>query len=598
MIQIIDIESGKRFDLPDGIKISVEETNQFVSDKGSSSLPISLPWTDNNIRLLNNPHRLDRANKYLTRRNVIISNEMFQKSGVLVISNVRKEKLISGAILFNESAINFKMKDVSMQQVFSTTVREDYDGSLEERVADWIDHFEKVMAGWLEDDFHVFQVCFKLSDVSASEHQLLNEQNPDDLYSDLPGVDPFYRLKNRVAGSFVDSEGSTIYYPAGYRITGFLKLSYVLEKIFEYLGYNLTFDFDSDNELKSTVLPNKTCDLLLPGKIKYDQMVPTMLVSEFINIIRTTYNVEFIPSSVGFDVDMVRFDDNNQLTDITRYLTDDPLLDFEQYKTLNLTCEKNLEVKNSAYKNWQDFNAAFSDIIEENRYEGLFNPFGKYIFVRSIGCYYEKKPYDGGTQLARLGYNNFDYCDKITDHALYEKKCGFEAISMIILSRPNANPLLNPWLIPVPYIGTELSLNSTIRIEGKTDAADSKTDCPVMLCFAMGRGNGTEYNKYAYASSQRYDNAGSVKMAYNLVVSGANGFYEKNWISFNDILKNSFQPVTVSLKLDPYQILNYDINRKKLINGQPLLPESLKYEITNSGVNVIEAKFRTVKLYE
>ncbi|MEA4975740.1 MAG: hypothetical protein VB046_08400 [Paludibacter sp.] len=598
MIQIIDIETKKRFDLPDGIKISIEETNQFISDKGSSSLPLSFPWTDNNLKLLNFPHRFDRIEKYITRRNVIVSNEMFQKSGILVISSARKGKNIAGTILFNESALNFLMKDVTMQQVFSSVVREDYDGNLNERVESWIDHFEKVMAGYLDDDFHVFQVCFKLSGVSAFEHKLLNEQNPDDMNSELPGVDPFYRLKNRIAGSFVDEDNVTIYYPAGYRVTGFLKLSYVLHRIFEYFGYNLTFDFDADTSLKSTVILNKTSDLLLPGKIRYDQMVPTMTVSEFVNIIRTTYNVEFIPSSYSADIDMVRFDDNNQLTDITPYQSDYPLIEFEQYKTLNLTCEKSLEVKNSQHKTWQDFNASFSNIIEESRYEQLFNPYGQYIFIRSIGLYYEKKNTVDGLQISKLGYNNFDYCDKITDHVLYEKKCGFEYVSMIILQRENVNPLFNPWLIPIPYIGAELSLNSTIRVEGKTDADKSTTDCPVMLCFAMGRGNGTEYNKYAYASSQRYDNAGVAKMAYNLAISGTNGLYEKNWITFNDILKYSFQPVTVPLKLDPYQILNYEISRKKLLNGQPLLPESLKYEITESGVNIIEAKFRTMKLYE
>jgi len=52
-------------------------------------------------------------------------------------------------------------------------------------------------------------------------------------------------------------------------------------------------------------------------------------------------------------------------------------------------------------------------------------------------------------------------------------------------------------------------------------------------------------------------------------------------------------PVNLSI----YQALHWDPSKQKMLNGQPLVSEVLKYELSDDGITVTEADFRTTKLY-
>ncbi len=597
MIRIIDFETGIDFDLSENIKISIVKTNPFLSNAGSISLPLNLKWTEKNVKTLNFPHRYDRKLKYVVNRDVVVIYGTDQSRATLVVNSVQKNVSVVCTLLFDESDIYLKMRDISMKQVFSGIVREEYTGTQSEKVAQWIEHFESVLGGITEDDFKVYPVCVKLENIEEdnfirTSFTLLNEQNVNDA---TEGPNSYFRFKNRVGGTFTE-EGIEVDYPAGYRITGFLKLSYILRRIFEYLDYTLSYDFESDLTLSKITVPNKTNDLLLTGKIRYDQMVPSVSVEKFIEVVRKTYHVEFIAGNDRV-IEMVKFDDTLEFDDITALVSSEPVIEPEKFKSLYITCNRNFNVQNSNYTNKIDFNKEFTTpFIDKNTILDLRRSGGGYYFLRSSGVFYHRTSVNFRMKTNTLGNNNFDYYQEFDDREKYDIVCDYESLPMVYIRIPLS---VDSLYMPIPFISDEISLNSRIQSESedKMSLDKSNTECPVMFCFFKGRAAGnSEYNKMASGTTQHYDNSGEIFADYDLVLSGINGLYEKFWKSFNNILQNSFQPIKLNLNLQ--NMNTFKMHKGKMLNGQPLIPESIKYEISNSGIKVIEAKFRTVKLYK
>ena len=51
--------NGGTLDLPSGFSIEIEDSNPIFNERGSQSIPATVPATRRNIRLLDAPHRLD-----------------------------------------------------------------------------------------------------------------------------------------------------------------------------------------------------------------------------------------------------------------------------------------------------------------------------------------------------------------------------------------------------------------------------------------------------------------------------------------------------------------------------------------------------------
>jgi len=154
MIRLIDYETGHDYDLPAKFKLSIEKTNPFLSDKGSVSLSISLPPTDNNFQLLEYPYRTDRLYKYLPKRKIIINAGLYQRPATLQVTSASRN-MITATCLFNESIFYSQMNEVTMPKVFSNVVRDDFNLPYNPKMLAWLNHFESVMMGDVVDDLFV-----------------------------------------------------------------------------------------------------------------------------------------------------------------------------------------------------------------------------------------------------------------------------------------------------------------------------------------------------------------------------------------------------------------------------------------------------------
>lgn len=84
---------GEVLDLPEGFSMAVEDSSPVFNDRGSQSLPATVPASSRNLRLLHFPHRIDAG---VDPRNplqeVSVVSGAYRREGVLNMSEAGKKK--------------------------------------------------------------------------------------------------------------------------------------------------------------------------------------------------------------------------------------------------------------------------------------------------------------------------------------------------------------------------------------------------------------------------------------------------------------------------------------------------------------------------
>lgn len=625
MIRLIDYETGADYDLPAKFKLSIEKTNPFLSDKGSTSLSISLPPTDTNFQLLQYPYRTDRRYKYLPKRKIIINAGLYQRPATLQVTSSSR-KMITATCLFDESIFYSQMNNVTMPKVFRNVVRDDFHAS-GNQVLSWINYLEEVMIGDEVDDFFLFTVCTKIESktITSSNPDTPNLQITYTKYSLLnscqiglsnPPVDsqsrPYYPLITRL-GDSVTNNGITVQLPIGYNLTPFLKLSYVLTHLFQYFGYTLNQDYLTKYpDLQKEVVLNNTCDAIMTGVLHYEQLVPTGTVNNFLDAIRGKYGLDFFLDDNGLDVKIRFWNDilESVDADLTKNVSVEPVNNIASFKSLKLSCDHSLDQVTSNFATYQKlFENKTITPMEYLVFSDTTTLGDGYYFSQNLCTIFQVV--DG--KMTTIGDESLDFYTETADLTAHEVKSTHTVVPMVYGDIANQVPTAEysrfGYFSPMPYIGDVRMLNTKIRSEGNiiTDTSDNTAVCPIMFCFFHGRGvddpNETSSrqhigSKIVFASTHSYNNIGQPNGNLHMVYGGEKGLFETFWKKFNDVLNNSYQPILTNFNLSVVQFQNFDYAQQKLIGGQPIIAENVKYEISDNGIKMIEANLRTTKLYE
>lgn len=309
-MQLIQRSSGKQFDLPEQIKLSVELQNPYFSRSGSYTLPLSLPDTYNNRSLLGYANRLDVATqdssgkwsrKINISHQVILSQGSWQQIGTLVLLSYSQSGF-ECSILLGESTIWEKLKDLTLKDVMKGIVWHPQTGrttvnkvpisaysisaivnALEQRIGGTAD------TDYDNEDFAVFPVFVDGKGIINDVVYTL------DTYEAMFHNQNIFYINNR----FVLFDRSS-----GIGFTAFLHLRTVLELIFRYIGRELTIQYpgtidgvDFESAFKKIVILNSTIDACAPGLLYYSTLVPDMQVLDFIQNMFAMFSAGFFETS-------------------------------------------------------------------------------------------------------------------------------------------------------------------------------------------------------------------------------------------------------------------------------------------------------------
>ena len=356
------LESGSKFDLPLDLKLNIEIASPVFSKAGAMSLPVSLPLTDNNRRLLQFPDRLDmydseeKVIRAIPDISVIVSQGSWQQVATMSISGY-SEEAVESTLYFNESNIWSKLDAVTVPQAMAGLRFGDMPeyGNTEYYRAQLLEQFYNYMIppylgsntsdlnNWLkEHDFIVAAMKTKdgwLNEPACVKRYVTGDVNNRTLHEELMTKQCTYegrsyemvRMKSEFEWYTTTAcygkknpqiyDYSTDTWMVGYRnknkhlyCTGFLRLDVVIKQIFNYLGYTLEYDFNTywpynfsdgfEVVWNQIVVLNNTMDAIYPGYMPYSALVPEVTAKEFIAAVQAQFGVVFILQSDNKTVKM------------------------------------------------------------------------------------------------------------------------------------------------------------------------------------------------------------------------------------------------------------------------------------------------------
>lgn len=353
------LESGSKFDLPLDLKLNIEIASPVFSKAGAMSLPVSLPLTDNNRRLLQFPDRLDMYDseeeviRAIPDISVIVKQGSWQQVATMSISGC-SEEAVESTLYFNESNIWSKLDAVTVPQAMAglrfgeipeygaeeyyrtQLIAQFYDYMIPPYLSgsdlnNWLKEHDFIVAamktkdGWLNEPACVKRYVTGNVDNWTLHEELMTKQctHEGESYKMVRMKSEFewytttacYGQKKPQVYDY-----STSTWMVGYRnknkhlyCTGFLRLDVVLKQIFNYLGYALEYDFDTywpywydgfEVIWNQIVVLNNTMDAIYPGFMPYSALVPEVTAKEFVAAVQAQFGVVFTLQSDNKTVKM------------------------------------------------------------------------------------------------------------------------------------------------------------------------------------------------------------------------------------------------------------------------------------------------------
>ena len=572
--------SGEDYDLPPGLTLEIERTNPFFNDYGEQSLPVTLPPTAKNRRLLSYPDDIRGLTKSSQRANVMLSHGAYAMRCRQAILSGNKSTGIETSFYLNTGAFYEKYQDVSLSDIFGEkTIPFN-------SVADAI-QFCKGLYTSYNEQFACFPV--RLDDATLNQFR----------FRSTSGTPPVF--VNEEATS-MEVDGKTIYLDPGYYITPFIRANYLLKEVLSYFGYTLLDNFFTETEpFKSMVFLNNNIDTLVKSEIRYVQIIPDCMVSTLLNMYRNLFCCEFIPDEVNRTIEIRLFDSvlaDRPVTDLTpcmarSYTVDHPA----KFRQLKLSAN---------YVNaTQTFGTSLhSDLNRDNQVSNFKN-------LRELLLKHPDAEYDPLTgSFIRYGFRGiyeisqivgYVTCDYYAGGVLEtEEKKADCTIPTTVLDKRRSDRESQTYLSV--FVGSGRALNSTIVMDSEAPAKESETgddqakdakneELPLMPSFVVRHSSGA----FDQGTTMNCDDQGTRLFDYILAHNGPDGLFERFWRNYDTLLRNSFLKVKVPLLLPETEKLQLSEYKKILLDGQELFPDKIRF-IANK-MEVVESDFYTTKLY-
>ncbi|MCC8153604.1 MAG: hypothetical protein LIP01_04945 [Tannerellaceae bacterium] len=110
--------SGEPYDISPDTTLEMERTNPFFNEYGEQSLPITLPPTARNRKLLSWPDDITGITKLTQRADATIQTGLFSFQARQAILSRNKKEGISTSFYLNTGAFYEKIQDVKLSTIF------------------------------------------------------------------------------------------------------------------------------------------------------------------------------------------------------------------------------------------------------------------------------------------------------------------------------------------------------------------------------------------------------------------------------------------------------------------------------------------------
>lgn len=605
-MRITNLEKGEDYNLRPDTQIQVERTNPFFNDFGEQTTPLELPASERNRRILGFPDSFGRRVKMEAADVAIQDGEYFAQCRQMVLS-AQYRGSISTAFYINDGSFYSRIQKVKLKDIFKDEFIPGVN-TVEQGIA-----FCRSLRDNKNEQYTIFPVL--LTDDSGVNlgfnYKFLNAYGKDTglkskakwMWKDgkmsyvnyttvsafLPDINDsdcdFYNAIQRT--EYVNEVPITL--APGYYISPFIRVNYLLQRIFAYFGYTLQSNFFTQTEpFTKMVVINNVIDVLINGKIRLSDLVPDGTCADFLTVIRKKFCCEFTSDEGQHTANIIFLRDTlNALpeNDLTSCVTQEPIVVYKtekDYKRITLDAEDKLDTDIS--DSYDDIDAmvkacpgAYFNPVDGAFYKQGWS--GDYEVITKIGE--ASQAYNTGGELETKEL-------KIPELIPEFRKLTYKAT----VDDEDVECDLGNHL----YIGSYIARNSKMVVAGedKETASESASKQKTILAFSYlseERPEGTisAYDIHNAEHPQIFD--------YALYYNGPFGIFEKFYRDYDLLLRNSLHEMKVKLLLSQSQKQNLPAYAKIMIRGVAFFFNKLKF--TLGGKNEpVESQLYTIALMQ
>ena len=293
--------AGEAIDLPSGFAVTIEDSNPIFNDRGSQSVPATVPATRRNFRLLSAPYRIDvDADPNNPERTAEVVSGAYSRPGVMNITEAGRDDGITFNIGFDNSAAYAKWRAKKLSELDLPVYKPDdsLQGNPVDLILDELFRIYKTPQPKV-DDFAVFPIAVNNESTGTDEDKKT--------YWEVFNLTGTYGLQQpATVKRLIDGELTDVSVPGGYMVSPFLRVWRVLELIFDNIGVVITANpFKSDTELARLVVLNNAADAVCRGEIRYADIMPDCTVEEFLKALWVrfglVYNIDSAMATVRLE---------------------------------------------------------------------------------------------------------------------------------------------------------------------------------------------------------------------------------------------------------------------------------------------------------
>ncbi|KAA5463635.1 hypothetical protein [Bacteroides caccae] len=581
---MLKIKTNKGYlDLGGDFTVQIDEKSPVMNDRGSQTVPVTVPCTGKNAKITGFAHRLDMGIKPMNEDQACtVLDGAYKRTGKINIVSAGKKEGITLNIGFDNSEAYSAWKAKKLNAI--TLPVKEYSS-----VNSLCAHLQQVLGGYQTDDYAVFQI---MTGNDSKDNQLypkyLNYITPVSEGSKV------YRLRYqaRTETFLVNGTPTAVTLPEGYGVTAFLYVWRVLELVFSEFGYTITENpFKANKELSNLVILNNAADCCVKGKLSYADLMPDCTVEDFLNALHVrfglVYNVSSDTKTATLRLIRDIVDDVPDI-DLSRSLTDEPLITYETARQMKLSAKTSFTGAAPSVERFEDY-------LKDQEVARLAKVD---ITKRVIHLNYEETTgrwFKWDEDNKRLTYSSSSFfswdrkTDNIEDNELTSDD---ECVPMDFAP----NDILSP-----QYLADYVHRYTYLKTSSNNDDEDSeKVETPLSFVFAF---TSSQNSKYPFGSVLPYTSEGEEvvlkdgsKHTISLLFQYKNGLFINFWKKYDAIIRHSFNQVETNVMLPIHQLMSMDILTPVALRGQHLLFDGLSYSLPANKIVPVDMTLRTLRL--
>ena len=552
-------------DLPEDFSFEIELNNPFLSDEGDASVPASIPATPNNLKVLDNIHRVDRANRFVKSVPATLMAGTIQKHGQLIIDTLNMKDGISVSLAVENSDLYSQYKGKSLKEIFSSKVRDDWN----QDISALANYLIGVYFNRKFDDFAIFPVAVAPYEENATKiYQYNNEREGNSL---------LWRARTVREGDL------TMSVTDGYGLSPFLYLYKMIDLLFQEMGYYVIYNCLDKDPYRDIVLLNNCSDTIVKGVINYSDLVPSCTLSEFIDFLFNKFGIHVRVDSTSRRVSVVTLQelfDSAPTMDITTKVVEELGITIEDSSRVVLSSETSIDGTAPAAETFDKLIDKYGYYIEvtETQFDSIVNNNApKYsdclIMRQETGQFYELRRKIGNDKIIPkfIGTNYFKYDRSNT-------------VNQESHSSPDVMPAIIYDKTPFMYIGERLHYNTSYQ------NTEDTSDQSIMIAWKTIVVSGSL--PLTFGTTQKYFDGRKIK-DFSLT---AYDMYEYFWSKYNNLLRNGKVSLRGTVLYDVCDLSSLDMTKIKIYRGQKILPVKTVFEVSDKLRNR-ESEFILIKEY-